>query len=142
MRYQFFLIIVLCSGFFIRANAQETFVVRGVVSKSAASVERVAQVYITNLRSKETSMSDDLGWFSIKAAIGDTILFGKLNFTDQKVVITSKNDLPVYMQAVIQLQQVTIQGQTKKQELNEVMEGYRKQGIYYNGKPPVMSYFM
>lgn len=141
MRYQFFLIAVLGLGFFTRVNAQETFMVRGVVSKSAASIERVAQVYITNLRSRENAMSDDLGWFSIKAAIGDTLLFSKLNFTDQKVVITSKSDLPVYMQAVIQLDQVTIKGQTKKQELNEVMEGYRKQGIYYNGKPPVLSYF-
>lgn len=142
MRYRFFLTIVLCLAFFIQAQAQETFLIRGVISKSASvNIQRVAQVYVTNLHSREVSMSDDLGWFSIKAAIGDTILFSKLNYTDQKVVITSKNDLPVYLQPTIQLDQVTIKGQTKKQELNEVMEGYRKQGIYYNGKPPVLSYF-
>ena len=142
MRYKFFIQIVLCLSFFIEARAQETFPVRGVISKSASvNVERVAQVLITNMRSREIVMSDELGWFTVNAAIGDTILFSKVNFTEQKIVITSKNDLPVYLQPVIQLEQVTIQGQTKKQEINEVMEGYRKQGIYYNGKPPVLSYF-
>ncbi len=63
-------------------------------------------------------MSDELGWFSVNAAIGDTLLFSKLNYTDQKVAITAKADIPVYMQPVIQLEQVTIKGQTKKQELN------------------------
>lgn len=139
MRFRFFLISVFCMGFMFMARAQETFVVKGVISRNI-SVERLAQVLITNLRTKEIMMSDDLGWFSIKAAIGDTLLFNKLKYTDQKVVITAKGDIPVYMQPEIQLDQVTIQGQTKKQELKDVMADYRKQGIYYNGKPPITSF--
>ena len=139
MRYKFFIITMLCLGFLLKAHAQETFVVRGVISRSV-SVTRIAQVQITNLRSRDIGISDELGWFSINAAVGDTLLFSKLNFTDQKVIITVKGDIPVYMQPVIQLDQVTIKGQTKKQELNEIMGDYRKQGIYYNGKPPVLSF--
>ena len=139
MRYKIFTIILLCLSFLIQAHAQQTFVVRGVISRSV-SVERIAQVLITNSRSRDIKMSDELGWFSIDAAIGDTLIFNKVNYTDQKVVITAKADIPVYMQPVIQLDQVTINGQTKRQELNEIMGEYRKQGIYYNGKPPVLSF--
>jgi len=139
MRFKFFILIVFCMGFSFMAEAQETFVVKGVISRNI-SVERLAQVLITNLRTKEIIMSDDLGWFSIKAAIGDTLLFNKLKYTDQRVVITVKGDIPVYMQPEIVLDQVTIQGQTKKQELKDVMADYRKQGIYYNGKPPITSF--
>ncbi|SHM68069.1 hypothetical protein [Mucilaginibacter sp. OK098] len=139
MRYKFVTIIMLCLSFLVKAHAQQTFVVRGVISRSV-SVERIAQVLITNLRSRDIKMSDELGWFSIDATIGDTLLFSKLNYTDQKVVIIAKADIPVYMQPVIVLDQVTINGQTKRQELNEVMGNYRKQGIYYNGKPPVLSF--
>jgi hypothetical protein len=130
---------MLCLGFLLKAHAQETFIVRGVISRSV-SVTRIAQVQIINLRSRDIGISDELGWFSINAAVGDTLLFSKLNFTDQKVIIAAKGDIPVYMQPVIQLDQVTIKGQTKKQELNEIMGDYRKQGIYYDGKPPVLSF--
>jgi hypothetical protein len=139
MRYKIFIIILFFVSFLMQAHAQPTFVVRGVISRSV-SVERIAQVLITNLRSRDIKMSDELGWFSIDATVGDTLLFNKLNYTDQKIVITAKADIPVYMQPVIVLDQVTINGQTKRQELNEVMGDYRKQGIYYNGKPPVLSF--
>ncbi|ASU36514.1 hypothetical protein [Mucilaginibacter xinganensis] len=139
MRYKFVTITMLCFGLWLQASAQQTFVVKGVISRSV-STERIAQVLITNLRSRDIKMSDELGWFSVDAAIGDTLLFSKLNYTDQKVIITAKADIPVYMQPVIQLDQVTIKGQTKRQELNEIMSDYRKQGIYYNGKPPVTSF--
>jgi hypothetical protein len=123
----------------LRVSGQQIFTIRGVTSKNL-SAERVAQVVINNLRSKDFMESDDLGWFAIKAAIGDTLLFTKRDYTQQKIVIKSSGDLPVYMQPVIQLAEVTIQGQTKRQELNEVMGDYKKDGTFYNGKPPVLSF--
>src|SRR4051812_1552029 len=109
MRCKFFLIIMVCLGFFLEAKAQDTFVLKGVISRNI-SVERLAQVLITNLRTKNIMMSDELGWFSISAAIGDTLLFNKTNYTDLKIVIKQKEDMPVYMQPVIVLDQVTING--------------------------------
>ena len=139
MRCKFYFVILFSLVSLIEAKAQESFVLKGVISRNI-SVERLAQVLVTNLRTKNVMMSDELGWFSINAAIGDTLLFNKSNYTDLKVVVKEKGDIPVYMQPVIQLDQVTINGQSKKQELNDVMKDYHRQGIYYNGKPPVLSF--
>ncbi len=48
-------------------------------------------------------MSDELGWFTVKAAAGDTLLFTKDDYTDQKIVIINGSDMPVYMQPIIKL---------------------------------------
>lgn len=85
-------------------------------------------------------ISDDLGWFAIKTSIGDTLLFSKDEYTPQKVVVLNNSDMPVYLQPVIRLSEVKILGQTKKQELNDIMSDYRKQGTFYSGKPPVLSF--
>jgi hypothetical protein len=100
----------------------------------------VPQVVITNLRSKDVMMSDELGWFTAKAIVGDTLVFTKTDYTDQKIVIANGSDFPVYMQPVIKLAQVNIQGESKKQELNDVMADYKKKGTFYDGKPPVLSF--
>src|SRR4051812_31314398 len=105
MRCKFFFIIIFCLLFLIQASAQQTFVLKGVISRNI-SVERLAQVLITNLRTKSIMMSDELGWFSIDAAIGDTLLFNKNNYTDLKIVVKEKGDIPVYMQPVIVLDMV------------------------------------
>ncbi|HEY2582829.1 MAG TPA: hypothetical protein VGI43_13530 [Mucilaginibacter sp.] len=139
MNYRFLIFIMFCFCLALNAAGQQTFILKGVVSKKLSG-ERIAQVVINNLRSKELMMSDELGWFSIKAAVGDTLLFTKIDYTDQKIVITGRADIPIYMQPVIKLATVTIQGQTKKQELNDIMNDYRKLGTFYDGKPPVLSF--
>jgi hypothetical protein len=139
MRLRYFIII---SVFFLLAftvSAQELHTIKGVVSKRLSG-ERIANVLINNLRTRNIVETDQLGWFTASAAIGDTLLFSKPDYTDQKIVIASANDLPVYMQPVIKLDQVTIKGQTKKEEINDVMKDYRRQGTYYDGKPPVLSF--
>jgi hypothetical protein len=117
----------------LKVSAQQILTVHGVVSKKL-SVERVSQVLISNLRSKDMMMSDEVGWFTVKATIGDTLLFSKADYTDQKIVITNGSDLPVYMQPVIHLATVNVQGESKKQELNDVMADYKKDGVFNNGK--------
>jgi len=115
------------------ASAQQVLTIHGVISKKQ-STDRVAQVLIHNLNSGAVMMSDELGWFTVKAQAGDTLLFTKDEYTDQKIVILNGSDLPVYMQPVIHLNTVTVQGQSTKQELNEVMAGYKKDGVFNNGK--------
>lgn len=138
MRYRHFLFFIFLFCLF-SAEAQQVFMIKGVTSKKLSG-ERVAQVLITNLNSREIEMSDELGWFSIKAAIGDTLLFSRIDYTDQKIAITNAADIPVYMQPVIRLSEVTVQGQSKRQELNDIMGDYRKQGTFYAGKPPALSF--
>ena len=79
-------------------------------------------------------MSDELGGFTIKAAIGDTLLITKYDFASQKRIVVDTGDLPVYMQPVIELNGVTIKEETKKKELNDVMKEYHSQGIFNDGK--------
>ena len=121
------------------AFCQQEFVIKGVVSKKL-SAERVGQVLVTNLRSKVVMMGDEIGWFSIKAAVGDTLLFSKTDYTPQKVAVTNHSDMPVYLQPVIKLNEVKIVGQTKRQELSEIMGTYRSKGIYFDGKPPITAF--
>ena len=123
----------------IKVSAQQVLTIHGVVSKKL-SAERISQVVITNLKSKDIMMSDELGWFTVKASVGDTLLFSKSDYTDQKIVILNGSDMPVYMQPITHLATVTVQGQTKRQELNEAMADYRKQGTFYDGKPPALSF--
>lgn len=138
MRTRFYLHIVgmLCL-FSISAAAQE-FTLKGIISKKS-SPDRVGQVLIKDLNTKVMMLSDDVGWFTIKTRVGDTLLFTKEEYTPLKVVVLNNSDMPVAMQPVIKLNEVKIVGQTKRQELNEVMNEYKKQGSYYNGKPPVLS---
>jgi hypothetical protein len=132
-----FLLLFFCLA--LKVSGQQVLTIHGVVSKKL-SAERISQVLITNLKSKDVMMSDELGWFTVKATVGDTLLFTKSDYTDQKIVILNGSDMPVYMQPITHLATVTVQGQTKRQELNEAMADYRKQGTFYDGKPPALSF--
>jgi hypothetical protein len=136
-RYLILIIVLFCLTF--KAFGQQVLTIRGVVSKKLSG-ERIGHVIIANLKTGNIIESDDVGWFTVKASIGDTLQFTKTDFTPQKIVVVTASDLPVYLQPVIKLNQVTIQGQTKKQELKDVMSDYRKDGTFYNGKPPVLSF--
>jgi hypothetical protein len=138
MPYKYFILTLLLFCLVINTKGQQAFIIKGVVSKNL-STERISRVVIKNLRSNDIIESDDLGWFTIKAAVGDTLLFSKKNYTSQKIAIKGIGDLPVFMQPVINLDEVTIKGQTKRQELSDVLKDYDRKGIYYNGDPPVMS---
>ena len=115
------------------AFAQEVLNIRGIVFKKSSS-ERISQALVTNLKTQILMMSDELGGFSIKASVGDTILITRSNYTPQKIVISGNSDLIIYMQPVIELNQVTIREKSQKQELNDVMKEYKSEGIYNDGK--------
>ncbi|HTI59520.1 hypothetical protein [Mucilaginibacter sp.] len=120
--------------------AQQAIKLKGVIFRKS-STERVSQVLINDLDNKNIMMSDDLGMFSINTAIGDTLLISKKGYTPVTITVQSKDDLSLYLQPVVELNQVTIKGETKKQELNDVMKQYRSQGIFYDGKSlPVFAF--
>jgi hypothetical protein len=138
MRIACRLLFTLCLFAALDAAGQQALTIRGVVSKKLSG-ERIPQVVVHNLRSRALMMTDELGWFTMKASVGDTLLFTKEDFTDQKIVVLNGSDMPVSMQPMIKLSTVTVQGQTKKQELNDILKDYNRKGVYYNGNPPVMS---
>ncbi|WP_374949703.1 hypothetical protein [Mucilaginibacter sp.] len=133
-----FAFLIFCFSVTTFANAQQANAVKGTVYKKISS-ERLANVLVTNMRSHLIMMSDDRGGFLTTAIKGDTLIFNKTGFTPQKQSYDGY-DMVVYLQPEIQLDQVVVRGQTKKQELGEVMSIYRKKGLYYDGKPPVTTF--
>jgi len=84
-------------------------------------------------------MGDDLGDFTIQAAIGDTLLFKKTDYASQTITVKNKDDVPVYMQPVIVLNQVDIKDISRKQEFNDVLNDYKRTGQFYTLDPSVLS---
>lgn len=120
------------------ASAQMLQQLSGITFNQKTS-GRLATVTISNLKRQAVATSDNLGMFSINAAPGDTLLFIKPGFTDQKQVVTASTDIIAYLIPAQQLEAVIIKAKTKQQEQKEVLDAYRSKGIYYNGKPPALS---
>ena len=130
----FFVMIFCCVA--VNARAQTTYSIRGVIySKGAAG--RVANVAITNTHNKTIFYSNDIGLFNITAAVGDTLEFIKDNFTTARQIVFGPADMAIFMLPVTQLNEVSIKGQTKKQQLDEVVNIYRSKGLYFDGRPPL-----
>src|ERR1700712_677930 len=104
-RAKTYILILLLYSLPVLVHAQQDFTVKGIIFIKSSS-ERVSQAIITNTRSHDIMMSDELGGFTIKAAKGDTLLFNRLNYTPQKLVITGSDDIAVYLQPVIHLADV------------------------------------
>jgi hypothetical protein len=101
---------------------------------------RLAMVTISNLKHPTVATSSNLGMFTIKAAPGDTLLFIKPGFTELKQVVTASTDLIAYLLPALLLDEVVVRAKTKQQEQKEILDTYRSKGIYYNGKPPALSF--
>ncbi len=126
---------ILIQGLTIKA---QDFVLKGVVIEKGSNV-RVALAAITNLRSKMGAGSNDIGMFQLKTRIGDTLLVTKKNLTDQKVVVGSADDLVIYLvRGSTMLEEVTVKGQTKKQEMESIKRDFRRNGSFFEGKPPLI----
>jgi hypothetical protein len=115
--------------------AQQTFTLNGILYRKNTT-DRISQAVITDLKSNVIMMSDELGNFNIIAAKGDTLLFNKSGYVQEKQVVTDPKDVIVYLQPIISLGEVNIKEQSKQQELNDVMAQYRSNGTFYDGKPP------
>ncbi|OOQ58582.1 hypothetical protein [Mucilaginibacter pedocola] len=127
--------LLLMFAFAVCARAQEA---KGTTYRKISN-DRLAAVKVTNLKNHIIAISDELGNYTIKANIGDTLEFTKADYTVQKQEYEGFAMI-VYMQPGFKLNEVRITGQTKKQELREIMGQYKSQGTFYNGKPPVLSF--
>lgn len=123
----------------ISAIGQENFVLKGLIFRISTS-QRLANVRVQNKNLDLITFSDDWGNFSIKAQLGDTLIFLREGFSEQEKVITAKQNLIIYLNAAQVLREVVVKGQTKKAEQQEILDGYRSKGVYYNGNPPLLVY--
>jgi hypothetical protein len=131
------LLFIFCSCFLLNAKGQTPIGIRGFVYTKSANTERLGAVLITNKRKHNYTYTDDLGNFTIKTTIGDTLDFTKTDFNPAQIVVTEGGDLAVFIQKVVHLSQVEIKGLSKQQELNAVINNYRSKGLYFDGRPPI-----
>ena len=127
--------VFLCLPVFCFSQQKEISI--NVIIYRQNTSERIAQAVITDMKNQVIMMSDELGGFTIKTAIGDTLLFNKTGYAPLKQVVTSPADIVVYMQPIVVLQGVTIKSESSKQELKDVITTYRSKGLYFDGKPPL-----
>lgn len=120
--------------------AQEEFKLTGAIMERGTNI-RIALAEITNKRNKYVVGSNDLGLYTIKASVGDTLVIYKRNFSQLIIVVTSPKDMVSYLtRDANTLNEVTVYGQTKRQELEAVKRDFRNKGSFYGGKPPLLSF--
>ncbi|RZK17367.1 MAG: hypothetical protein EOO86_12760 [Pedobacter sp.] len=131
-----FLIFLILINFSVRA---QDFIVKGVVFEKGSNL-RVALSEITNLRTKIGVGSNDLGFFQLKARLGDTLLITKRNLTDQRIIVHGTQDILIYLvRESTMLNEVTIVGNTKKQDLEDLKRDFQNKGVYNGGKSSFLS---
>jgi len=137
-RYRLLLIILCISAASFSVNAQE-FILKGVVFEKGANA-RVALANIQNQRTKIGVTSNDLGMFQIEAAVGDTLLIAKTYLNDQRIIVHGTQDILIYLvRSSTMLNEVTIIGNTKKQDLADIKREFQNKGVYNGGKSSFLS---
>jgi hypothetical protein len=131
-------VIILCFCLATSASAQQLFTLKGIIFRKNTP-QVITQATINDVTHKTISMSDELGGFHIEVAMGDTLVFKKADYAVETLVVQSRVDLSVYMQPVIQLNEVTIKDVSKQQELNNVLNDYKRTGQYYTLDPSAWS---
>ncbi|MHA4893894.1 hypothetical protein ACXZ1K_04005 [Pedobacter sp. PWIIR3] len=119
--------------------AQQEFQLKGAILELGTN-NRIGSAQIQNRRTTFTSTTNSLGIFEIKAAVGDTLLIYAGEFSDSAVVVRSQTDLLIKLRRGTMLKEVKITEQSKKLELTEMKQEYRNKGVFYSGKPPVLSF--
>ena len=122
------------------AYTQESGPVRGIIVEAGTS-KRLGSATVTNLVTGRSTVSNSLGTFEIGATVGDSIEVALMGYRAVRTDINTLSDILIDMRpATIMLDQAEVNRTSKEAELRDVMRGYRKQGVYFDGKPPALAY--
>lgn len=102
--------------------------------------KRIAGAEVLNLSSKEIIRTDAMGVFSIKGKEGDTLRIKSPDYNDMETALHGVSDVIVRLKPSFLLREVNVYGESKKDQLDDVMNDFRKKGNYFNGKPPPLAY--
>ena len=137
---RFWLLVIMLFVFIAtKVHAQQTFKLSGVVFERSVKV-RVALAEVLNTRTGFAVGTNDMGFFTISAQIGDTLLVTKRNFELLETTVKDTQDLVLYLSKGNVLNEVTIIGQTKKSALTDIKKDFKGKGSFYAGKPPLLSF--
>lgn len=136
-----FYLCLLCLTFFLCLTgwAQEIFELKGIVFQYGGT-ERVDNATVYNQTRRLSSTTDDFGTFSVRAALGDTLLISKSNYQETTKTVLKKQNIILYLKLALQLNEVVVKAKSVKQEQLEILDGYRAKGVYNNGKTPFLMY--
>lgn len=123
----------------ISTSGQENFMLKGLIFRTATS-QRIAKVSVENKTANKLIYTDDWGSFTIEAKLGDTLIFRKEGFSELEKIIAVKQNLVIYLNAAQVLAEVVVKEKSKKLEQQEILDGYRSKGVFYNGNPPLLVY--
>ena len=119
---------------FNQAGAQPAKLQQGLLIKNGTSI-RLGSITIINKRTLAVSRSGTFGVFGIEARSGDTLEFKSDNYQTAKFLVTDFTDKVVYMEPVIQLDEVIVKENSLKSEIKETQNGYRRKSVFYTGTP-------
>jgi hypothetical protein len=115
-------------------DAQTAKVQRGMVMKLGGNV-RLGGVQLINTRNRAEAKSNIYGFFSIEALAGDTLQFSDSNFQNADFVVNDFTDKIVYMEPIIQLDEVVVKENSIQKDISDVQRGYRSKSVFYTGTP-------
>ena len=139
-RKGWWLVVFVLMGNLSATYAQE-ILAKGVLLDYGTK-NRIVLAEILNQRTGFAVGSNDMGFFQIKAAMGDTLLVSKRGYPSIKVVVRGTEDIVVKMQVEVNnIGEVVIQGQNKRAELDDIKKDFKDKGSFYSGKPPLLSFF-
>ncbi|WP_146113792.1 hypothetical protein [Sphingobacterium gobiense] len=126
----------------IRASntcAQQSSGVSGIVVEKGGST-RLSEVNVTNLRTKKRVQTNTFGVFIIEASVGDSLSLTKTGYGPVKTVLQTNEDILVEMQAGLTIETVIVSRMSKEAEMRDMLDDYRKKGVYNGGKNTVGTY--
>jgi len=129
-------LIILSISCFCTKNAegQTAKLQQGFIFKQSTSL-RLGNICIINKRTGNMAKSNMYGEFSIMATQGDSLEFSSTNYDTHHLIINDFHDKIVYMNPIIQLQEVVVQENSFKKDLLDAQKGYRKKSVFYTGTP-------
>jgi len=133
-----FLLLITTFLFSLQIKAQE-FMFNGVVFETGTKI-RIALCEVANLRNNYSVGTNDMGLFTIRAVIGDTLVISKRGFDDKKIVVTSTQSSSFYLNRGNTLKEVVINGTSQKQALDDIKQDFKNKGSFYAGKPPFLAF--
>lgn len=121
------------------ARAQDAAALQGVVTEQNGA-QRIADVSILNKNNQARTISNTYGNFEISASLGDTLIITKYGYATQYQPVLTLQDLVVRLNRTMLLDEVTVTSKTKREEMQDIMNDYQKQGVYNGGKTKPLQY--
>lgn len=113
--------------------------VSGIVVGKGGSV-RLGEVNVLNMRTNRRAQTNTFGVFIIEASVGDSLSLTKTGYGPVKTVVQTAEDILIEMQEGLTIETVVVSRMSKEAEMRDMLEDYRRKGVYNNGKNTVGTY--